>query len=605
MGQTGLIFGEFVNTRTILNKRPVISIFVFYSVVLIILNACGYFAYEKMSRLYHFTSARSQVLLEGKIISEPQTIKKNKRFVLKTYLGNGNKIAEKVLVTCSTAYSIKYGDIICVSGKLRKPFSQAFPFGFDYQKYLARNEIYTCLNVKDFEFIKSDPSNIKKVAISFKCSIVEKIDAYFKKAYGDVLKSLLIGDASLIEPDIKMSFRNSGLMHILVVSGLHIGFVSIFIVFILKFLGLPFKKSKYISIPFIFFYCIVTGANPPALRAAIMFSCIIISMSLDREALTFNSIALSALIILLFQPQQLFTASFQMSYVATIAIVCFYPKISDVFSFIKNPVAEFFCKVLAITISAQLLLTPICAYYFGNVFLVSVLANIVVTPFAAIILYLGLSFYLISFIFPQVAALISILLSAILKFILAATVLFGNLKFASVLVAKPLEYQVIIFFIFLFCSFYLSGRRRIFILCTLILLFALWILCSKFYERNKVFFNFYDSGQNHTLQVKSSSKNYFILFSDNFGINDFYLASFSDFLNFSGVKNPQIFTSFSNSSRLFKRFKNSNVKTFNDLDAKIKLELPKISIVIDMKGRKILVNDKEFGFKNKKFFIAV
>jgi competence protein ComEC len=97
-----------------------------------------------------------------------------------------------------------------------------------------------------------------------------------------------------------------------------------------------FKKASLLSIPAIFFYALMTGANPPALRSAIMLSCIFIALALNREPLIFNPLALSALCILVFEPQQMFTASFQMSYGATIGIVCFYKDVYGIFRNVKN-----------------------------------------------------------------------------------------------------------------------------------------------------------------------------------------------------------------------------------------------------------------------------
>jgi competence protein ComEC len=137
---------------------------------------------------------------------------------------------------------------------------------------------------------------------AFRQDIIKKFDGYFKRPYSDVLKSIIIGDKSTLSWDIKNSFSGSWIMHILVVSGLHVGFISIIVLFILKLAGAVFKKSFAVKHSFYIFYCFVTDANLPALRSAVMFSCVIFSLSLDREPLIYNSFALSALIIPIIPP---------------------------------------------------------------------------------------------------------------------------------------------------------------------------------------------------------------------------------------------------------------------------------------------------------------
>lgn len=320
----------------ILYKRPVITVFVIYAFLLILLDAFGYFAYEKRSRLYDLAENNAVISIEGKVISKPESVKNRKRFILKTNIVNGNTLNERIIVNSYVEYSISYGDIISIEGKLKKPFSSAFPLVFDYQKYLARNEIYTILDISSFEYIESKPNIIKNFAFKFQQDMINKIDAHFQRPCSDILKSLLIGDKSSLTIDTKNTFSDSGVAHILVVSGLHVGLIGIIALFILKLTGLSFKKASLLSVPFVFFYVVATGASPPALRSAVMFACIFFSLNLDREPLIYNSIALSALIILIFQPQQLFTASFQMSYGATIGIICFYNNIFNLFKKIKN-----------------------------------------------------------------------------------------------------------------------------------------------------------------------------------------------------------------------------------------------------------------------------
>ncbi|GHT54801.1 hypothetical protein AGMMS50233_03680 [Endomicrobiia bacterium] len=146
--------------------------------------------------LYKLAENNTVVSVEGKVISVPLLTRNGKEFMFKTSIVNGNVLNEKVIVNLPAGYSVSYGDIINIVGKLKKPFSSAFPLVFDYQKYRARDEIYTILNASSFEYIKSHPNIVNKFAFAFQQDIIKKINVYFKRPCSDVLKSLIIGDKS-------------------------------------------------------------------------------------------------------------------------------------------------------------------------------------------------------------------------------------------------------------------------------------------------------------------------------------------------------------------------------------------------------------------------
>jgi len=636
----------------ILCKRPVIAIFVAYAFSLILLNAFGYFSYEKRSSLckLKLVGDGSTTFVEGKVLSDPQFVKGGRRFVMRARSVNGIAVNEKILVNSPPGYSISYGDIINIEGKLKKPFAAVFPLVFDYQKYLARNKIYAVLDACSFEYIKSSPNVIKKFVLMFQRDITEKIDAHFKHPCSDVLKSLVVGDKSTLTRDIKDSFSNSGIMHILVVSGLHVGFISAAVLLFLKFVGLSLKKASLLSIPFVFLYVAATGANPPALRSAIMFSCMIFSLCLDREPLIYNSLALSALIILIFEPQQLFTASFQMSYGATIGIVCFYKGIFTLFKNMKNGILRFFGGILSATVSAQLVLTPVCMYYFGKISLISFIANIIVVPLAGVILYLWIIFYVLTFMSQYAAVLCSSVLSLLLNFVLSVALFLGNIQFASLLVAKPTVVQIVLFFLFLFClawwldsymrgagrtsdvetasgimkdrtflrrfglrgygGFLLKFARRLFSVNVklvfsvfILLLFFLYFVFNAIYEKNKIFFHVYGTDNITALHIKNGSLNKFILYNKGKYYNKYFISSFKQFISFSGIKKPDITAAGFNEKRISSDLADFNISVIEDIEAGFfNFYFGGNFISVNVCEESLYIGDAMFSFKNKTSF---
>ncbi|MCL2390279.1 MAG: ComEC family competence protein [Endomicrobia bacterium] len=521
-------------------KRPIISFLIIYCVYIIIANAAGVFKPERQSTLYYFANKNKPVTIEGKIISRPGITKSGKKFILKSSTIETLPASERILVNMPQGYEASYGDIVSLEGNLKIPQKPVFPLVFDYQSYLAREEIYTILNVTSFEYITSKPNPVKKTALALQQDIINKIDAYFKKPNSDILKPIIIGDKTALDNDIKTAFSDAGVIHVLVVSGLHVGFIGAVFLALFKLCGLPLKKASLLAIPFVFLYALATGANPPAMRAAIMFSCALISLSLDREPLIFNAIALSAVLILLFQPQQLFTASFQMSYAATTGIICFYRPVLRVFGKVKNKILKFFCEVLSITISAQILLIPVIMYYFGKVSIISFIANLIVVPLISVILFSGMIFYFMTFIFSYGAVIFSAAISAVSYFIISSALFFGKLKYASAIVPKPALFQLFLFFVFLFAAGFYKGKKRFIAMSVLLFVNLCYIAVPRYSERKTIFTQIYEGNNVTVLHIRHRKDNWFEIYNSSKYYDRNFINSFKQFLAFSGIKKARI-----------------------------------------------------------------
>jgi competence protein ComEC len=456
-------------------RRPVIAALIFYLILLIILDFLGFFKPEIRSFLYYFSRYRQPVSIEGKVISDIEKTKSEQKFFMQVYKAGGFKADEKILASAPLGYSLSYGDIIALEGQVILPQKAAFPLIFDYQSYLARQNIYVLFKADSFEFIKSRPNAVKKAALLIRKDMSEKIEKNFKSPKSGVLKALLIGDKTSVPLDIKDSFTNAGVMHLLVISGLHIGFVSLFFLTVFKLAFLPLKTIFFLTIPFVFFYVLITGANPPAVRAGIMFSCILISLSLNREPLIYNSLALSALIILIFDKQALFTASFQMSYIAVCGIIFLGSRISSCFKNIKNFRIKFLTSLFSTAVSAQILMLPVLIFYFGKVSLTTIPANMLLVPTAAIITIMSFLFYFSTFLSQFLSEILIYPLSAFLSGFLYIVEFLGNSKYSAVQI-PPLSFlQIFFFYLFVFCAVYFKGKKKFTALfAALFLFFSLW-----------------------------------------------------------------------------------------------------------------------------------
>jgi len=510
----------------ILFKRPVITILFLYVLFILFADYTGMFSAEKRSVFADYAGAKNTIT--GKIISEPYSKNNRKQFTLLSYSINGFPAKEKIMVYADTLPDIKYGDLLELNGKIQIPPKPAFPGNFDYSKYLSRQNIYTLLYASDIKITGADPAFIKKIALAAKNDVSGKFKSFFKQPYSSVLEAMFIGEKSSIDDDTKNIFINTGLIHILVVSGMNVGFCVIIFLFLFKLFRLPMKYVYLLTIPVIFFYTIMTGANPPVVRASIMALCILISLIIDREPLVYNAMALSALIILIFNPQELFTASFQMSFTATLGIIYLYPKINSCLGKIKNKYLRWFWNVVSVTFAAQAGILPVLMFYFGKLSLISFLANILIVPAVGFIVALSFMFYAAAFISQWIALFFSILLSGVINIMLSLIRFMADFHFSMIYVKIPSVTAIIFYYFALITMLEFSRSKKI--LAGLCLLIAAAAILSF---RNPDFTETFETQKNITTHIKQKNTN--IIIFKQLKKDKYYFSNLNQYLHGRGI----------------------------------------------------------------------
>ena len=202
-----------------------------------------------------------------------------------------------------------------------------------------------------------------------------------------LLAALCLGCRQEITPDTKELFQNTGTIHILAISGLHIGAIFAFFLCLLRLFHFKSRKSRLILIPLIWFVACITGLSPSACRAATILSFITIGEVFKQETIPLNAIAAAAFFSLLINPELLYSVSFQMSYAAYTGIILIYPlmRIKKMHKFFR-PLYTLLC----ISFSAQVMTLPIMAYYFHSISLNSIFINLIAVPAASFLLYGGI-----------------------------------------------------------------------------------------------------------------------------------------------------------------------------------------------------------------------
>ena len=238
-------------------------------------------------------------------------------------------VSAKLLIYFREPVPLHYGDHLELRGALRRPNGERNPGGFDYRFYLARRQAFGILYPeRGLEVAVAGQSGFLLLCWteSLRRRVEEVIDSAYKKhpEHVEILKGMLLGKRGGIEESTIAAFRNSGSLHILAVSGLHVGLIAG--VFFLCFSHLPAKTTCVLTILAVILYASIVGFRPSVFRASTMVILFLFGLIIDRDVDRFNLLAVAALILLLINPAQLWDIGFQLSFAAVASILYFMPK---------------------------------------------------------------------------------------------------------------------------------------------------------------------------------------------------------------------------------------------------------------------------------------
>jgi competence protein ComEC len=330
-----------------------------------------------------------------------------------------NSIANRVLVkrvfNDGMAYSIKGevlvyhrsekplhpGDVLLIEGSPQLIQGIKNPNEFNYKKFMLRQQIaHQHFIGNHFEVVGNvNEKPIEDFFIGIRAKIMANMDLYFKQSSNaQVAKALLLGQKKNLDKELNEAYATAGAMHILAVSGLHVGIIYGFFFLFVKPFRLPVpKRVLYLSliILLIWGYAMLTGMSPSVMRAATMFSLMALAQMKSRSPSIFNAIALSALILLVFDPFLIYAVGFQLSYIALLGILVIQPLLVRLW-LPGNRFLEYVWQISTVGIAAQLATFPISAYYFHIFPTYFILSNLVAIPGAFLIMSFGVPFMVLA-----------------------------------------------------------------------------------------------------------------------------------------------------------------------------------------------------------------
>src|SRR5574344_1993877 len=335
----------------------------------------------------------------------------------------------------SATANLQRGDILLVSTTIDQPKCTGNPEEFNYANYLAHQGIGGTGYVS--------PSKWQKIGEEHPFSLIitaEKCRTYLLNIYhqfglsGDefgMLAALTLGYKDALTPELRESFSTTGAMHVLAVSGLHVGIIFVVLEFLLSFLNrwrFGKRLKPILIIVLLWSYAFITGLSPSVLRSSVMFSCMAFGGVLGRKSNTYNTIFVSAFFLLFFNADLLFDVGFQLSYSAVIAIVYFQPKIAGLL-YVRNRFLRWAWDLAAVSLAAQIGTAPFAIFYFHQFPNYFLLSNFVVIPAATLILYSAVFLFIVSPI-PYLNVAIAFLLKWILKIMYTCIAWIENLPYA-------------------------------------------------------------------------------------------------------------------------------------------------------------------------------
>lgn len=439
----------------------------------------------------------------------------------------GNLLAYLEADTSNT--KLAYGDVLLLKGWIQAVPPPMNPHQFDYQQYLRYQNIHYQSFIKKESWRNTGANQGNRLLkfaqkVRFNC-INQLRECLPTEREFSVGAALILGYKDEISQDVRDAYSQTGAMHVLAVSGLHVGLIYLFLNFFLGFVKIEnriFRIARpMLLISGIWSFALLTGMSPSVMRAATMFSFLVVGLSMKRYTNVYNTLACSAFFLLCFNPYLIANVGFQLSYVAVLGIVYFQPRIYQLWS-PHTALVDNLWALTAVSIAAQMTTLPFSLYYFHQFPVFFWLASLIVIPAATFILALGI----MSLIFSQI------------PFVgwLVGKVLFGLIWFVNFLIfgIQKLPFSLIedvwigglvvglLYLLLLIFAWFLKTQKKVWLMAALGVLFLII------------------AGRAHSLIQRQSQREITIYHSYKNAISDFISGEKTRTVTGIGVKTRQV-----------------------------------------------------------------
>ena len=356
-------------------------------------------------------------------------------------------VSGRVLATLPDfQFGLQSGDSIVLRGRLTRPPGARNPGGFDYRQQLRLQHVYGLIRIGSpgqvLEIERGEPAPVDRwFAQPLRGAVRGAVDGSLSGAAAGLMGGLLLGEKHRIPEAVRDNFRRVGLAHALVISGLHVGLVALFAFTALKLCRAPDRLAAVVTGTVLMGYAVVTQMAPPVVRAAIMANVVLCGRALCRRGDPFNSLGLAALLILALWPTCLRALGFQLSFLATAAILGLHGPLAARFPVRwrreNSAVGRWVVLPLCVSVAAQLGTAPLIAYHFQQLAPIGLVANLIAVPLLALAVALGLMAALTGWWLPAAATAFNGCNYLVISALLAGVETLATWPGAAVAVARP------------------------------------------------------------------------------------------------------------------------------------------------------------------------
>ncbi len=402
-----------------------------------------------LSRFESTIASGGKTELSGIVVDEPDEREKNTRLIVET-----DNV--KILVYAQHYPEFEYGDELSVSGKLKKP--ENFSGDFDWAGYLAKDDIYYEMLYPKINLVaRGKGSWVKRQMFALKAKYLSALSKVIPEPYAAFMGGLTVGAKRAIGKNLLEDFRKTGIIHIVVLSGYNISLVADTVMRAVSFLPTVFATS--LGVLGIILFAVMTGASATVVRASLMSLLVVLARTTGRVYEITWALFLTGFFMVLHNPKILrFDAGFQLSFLATFAIIFLAPRIEEKLHFIPKKFQ--FREIFSATLATQIFVLPLLLYKMGMFSVVSVPVNLLVLIFVPATMLFGF----ITGAVGMFSALLSVPLGwisfAFLRYELGVVETFAKLPFASFNVSNfPLWLTLAVYILYGFLIYKLNRRN--------------------------------------------------------------------------------------------------------------------------------------------------
>lgn len=392
--------------------------------------------------------------LSGTLVRQPDWRENNQK--LQVELENSSQQVS-VLVTTDFTQTFEYGDKVKFTGELEKPENFLTDTGkeFDYINYLRKDGVYYLVNYPEVEVISSGHgSAIKSALFSVKDAFVNNINSVVKSPESLLLSGLILGERGEFGRELTQDFIDTGTIHIVALSGYNVTIIAEWIIKAFQFL--PFLAGIGAGIMAILLFVLMTGAPATAVRAGVMAVLALIARATGRNYAVARALVLAGVIMILINPLVLrYDASFQLSFMATVAVIFLAPRFMKHFKWVTPQWG--LRDIFAVTTAAYLFVLPFILYQMGNFSLVALPANVLILPLIPVTMIFGFATGILGLVWHGLSEPFGFFAQILLGYELEVVDILSGFSFSAFTIPNfPLILTLIIY---AFLLYYLFGKR--------------------------------------------------------------------------------------------------------------------------------------------------